>query len=158
MTNVVVSRRYLLGGLALVGASGLSASPLFASPPIVKVARNPGCGCCLGWGRHLEANGFKVDMSERRDMAAFKVSLGVPPELESCHTGLVEGYVIEGHVPVEAIKRLLTQKPDSIGLAVPGMPIGSPGMEGGKPEVYEVIIFSKSGTASYGRWKGSAAI
>lgn len=156
MTNAVVSRRFLLGGLALAGVSGLASSPLLAATPLIKVGRNPGCGCCLGWGRHLQANGFNVEISERRDMAAFKASLGVPSKLESCHTGVVDGYVIEGHVPAEAIKRLLAQKPSAVGLAVPGMPIGSPGMEGGAPEIYEIILFGKDGTSSFGHWRGSA--
>lgn len=110
------------------------------------------------WGKHLEANGFKVEMTERRDMAAYKANLGVTSALESCHTGMINGYVVEGHVPAEAIKRLLAQKPEAIGLSVPGMPIGSPGMEGGTPEVYGVILFSKSGTASFGRWRGSVSV
>ena len=108
------------------------------------------------WGKHLEVNGFKVEMSERKDIAALKSSLGIPKELESCHTGTIDGYVIEGHVPADAILRLLTQRPDAIGLSVPGMPVGSPGMEGGTPEVYEVVLFGKSGSASFGRWRGSA--
>lgn len=158
MMSAFVSRRFMLSTLAIAGASVLAGSPLLASPLLIKVARNPGCGCCLGWGRHLEANGFVVEMSERRDMAAFKPSVGVPRELESCHTGMVAGYVIEGHVPAEAIKRLLALRPDAVGLAVPGMPIGSPGMEGGKSEIYEVILFGKDGTSSFGRWKGAAPV
>lgn len=97
-------------------------------------------------------------MTERQDMAAYKSSLGIPAALESCHTGLVGGYVVEGHVPAEAIKRLLTQKPVAIGLSVPGMPIGSPGMQGGTPEIYEVVLFTNTGKFSFGRWKGSAAV
>lgn len=147
-------------GLGLVVATA-SLTPLpqlwAATSPLIKVARSAGCGCCVSWGRHLEANGFKVEMTERKDMAAYKASLGITSALESCHTGIIDGYVVEGHVPAEAIKRLLAQKPDAIGASVPGMPIGSPGMEGGTPEVYEVILFSKSGTTSFGRWKGSAA-
>ena len=151
-------RRFGLGLVAATASLTVPPQLWAAASPLIKVVRNAGCGCCLLWGRHLEANGFKVEMTERNDMAAYKASLGITSALESCHTGMIDGYVIEGHVPAEAIKRLLAQKPDAIGLSVPGMPIGSPGMEGGTPEVYEVILFSKSGTASFGRWKGSAAV
>lgn len=94
-------------------------------------------------------------MTEHPDMAAYKASVGVPGRLESCHTGMIDGYVVEGHVPAEAIKRLLAQKPLAVGLSVPGMPRGSPGMEGGKPEVYEVILFGTDGQRSFGRWIGA---
>lgn len=154
-----LTRRLVLNGLGLAGTSLAFPAQLRASTaPLVKVARSAGCGCCLLWGKHLEANGFRVEMTERKDMTAYKTSLGIPPALESCHTGLIDGYVIEGHVPAEAITRLLAQKPTAIGLSVPGMPIGSPGMEGGTPEIYEVILFSKTGVTSFGRWKGSAAV
>lgn len=129
-----------------------------ADRPFIKVARNAGCGCCLLWGKHLEANGFRLEMTERRDLAAYKAQLGVPEDLASCHTGIIDGYVIEGHVPADAIKRLLAAKPKAIGLAVPGMPSGSPGMEGGTPEVYEVVLFGKSERSSFGRWRGDRQI
>lgn len=159
MTTPFMTRRFVIGGLGYAGAEIAIPFALHASTaPLIKVARSAGCGCCLFWGKHLEANGFQVEMTDRQDMAAYKSSLGIPAALESCHTGLIDGYVVEGHVPAEAIKRMLTQKPAAIGLTVPGMPIGSPGMEGGTPEIYEVVLFSKTGTTSFGRWKGSAAV
>lgn len=156
MSDGLASRRDLIGffGVALMLTAPMRA--VASTTRTIKVARSVGCGCCVLWGKHLEVNGFKVEMSERKDIAAFKSSLGIPKELESCHTGTIDGYVIEGHVPAEAILRLLTQRLDAIGLSVPGMPAGSPGMEGGTPEVYEVVLFGKSGSASFGRWRGSA--
>lgn len=156
MTDAFASRREFM--VLLAGAVVLP-PPLRAvasTAPLIKVARSVGCGCCLLWGKHLEANGFKVEMAERKDMAAYKTGLGVPKALESCHTGSIEGYVIEGHVPADAIKRLLSLRPDAIGLSVAGMPTGSPGMEGGAPEIYEVVLFGKSGSSSFGRWRERA--
>lgn len=159
MANTSPTRRHF--GFGLFAVTAMLAAPAnlkASSSPLIKVARRSGCGCCLLWGKHLEANGFTVEMTERKDMAAYKASVGVTSVLESCHTGMIDGYVIEGHVPADAIKRLLTQRPQATGLSVPGMPIGSPGMEGGTPEIYEVILFGKSGMTSFGRWKGSVAI
>ena len=91
-------------------------------------------------------------------MQAVKIRLGVPLELASCHTAQIAGYIIEGHVPAPAIMRLIAEKPDALGLAVPGMPIGSPGMEGGAPEIYDVIIFGKEPSQTFGRYRGERPV
>ena len=111
------------------------------------VYKDPSCGCCAIWVTHLEKAGFSATVSEAADMAAVKNQLGVPAALRSCHTGVVNGYAIEGHVPAADIQRLLKERPAVVGLAVPGMPIGSPGMEapGMKPQPFDVIAFEKGG-------------
>lgn len=108
------------------------------------VYRSPSCGCCGKWLAHMQDNQFKVRDVLSDDMQAVKARLGVPAHLASCHTALVNGYVIEGHVPANDVKRLLTQKQPVDGLAVPGMPIGTPGMEmGGRQDPYQVVSFGK---------------
>lgn len=97
---------------------------------------------------HLRASGYPVQAVDTNDLVPIKRKLGVPPALESCHTGTVEGYVIEGHVPADLIDRLLKERPKVLGLAVPGMPVGSPGMEGGPPERYQVLTFDRAGKAA----------
>ena len=99
--------------------------------PTMTVFKSPTCGCCSMWIEHVEAAGFTVDARDRDDMAAVKDSLGLPSDLSSCHTGVVDGYVIEGHVPAQYVAQVLEERPDVLGLSVPGMPIGSPGMEVG---------------------------
>ena len=115
--------------------------------PIVEVYKSPTCGCCSKWVDHLRDAGFEVRTTEMRDLADLKASHGIPRHLESCHTALVAGYVLEGHVPATDIQRLLLERPAVRGLAVPGMPIGSPGMElpGRKAEPYEVVAFDDAG-------------
>lgn len=108
----------------------------------VTVYRTPECGCCGKWAEHLEQAGFDVTLRSMQTVAPLKAQLGVPRELQSCHTAEVEGYVIEGHVPAVDIRRLLQERPSARGLAVPGMPIGAPGMEmGSRKDAYEVILF-----------------
>jgi hypothetical protein len=104
------------------------------------------------------ANGFDVTVNDAPSMKVVKARLGVPAELASCHTGEIAGYVIEGHVPAVAIKRLLAEKPVGRGLAVPGMPIGSPGMEGAEPEIYEVMLFGDGAARSFGRFREEKAV
>ena len=112
----------------------------------VRVYKSPTCGCCDKWNEHLEAAGFTVVVDESTDLFEAKRSLGVPAALASCHTAVVDDYVIEGHVPVDLVERLLEERPDIVGLAVPGMPIGSPGMEqGSRKDPYDVIAFDRSG-------------
>ena len=115
---------------------------------------DPGCGCCGAWVEHLRHAGFATTVVETRDLDAVKRRLGVPAELASCHTAEVQGYVVEGHVPAAAIRRLLTERPQAAGLAVPGMPAGSPGMEGGTPETYEVVLFGPQGHRTFARYRG----
>ena len=107
----------------------------------VKVYKNPSCGCCDKWVEHLEHSGFEVDVVNRSDVVVHKRKLGVPEQFFSCHTAEVGGYVIEGHVPAKDIKKLLVEKPAYRGLAVPGMPQGSPGMETGRIDDYNVFVF-----------------
>ena len=113
------------------------------------VHKSPYCGCCAKWIEHVEKHGFTVKVIDREDMAAVKKRLGVPDELASCHTTQVAGYFVEGHVPAADIKRLLAQKPKAVGIAVPGMPAGSPGMDaGGKAQPYATIFVRRDGTTS----------
>jgi hypothetical protein len=118
------------------------------------ISRDPNCGCCGAWADHLQRAGFPVKIIETDNVNAIKQRLGVPPDLASCHTAEVQGYVIEGHVPAAAIQRLLVEKPQAIGLSVPGMPIGSPGMEGGAPETYNVVLFGPQGRRTFARYRG----
>ncbi|TVP47802.1 MAG: DUF411 domain-containing protein [Gemmatimonadales bacterium] len=123
----------------------------------MRVYASPSCGCCSLWVDHLEENGFDVETVHREDMADVKRNFGVADRLVSCHTGIVNGYVVEGHVPASDIRRLLAESPDNVrGLAVPGMPVGSPGMEvGDRVDPYDVVAFAADGStrvfASYGR-------
>ena len=119
-----------------------------AKKPTITVYKDPSCGCCIKWVSHLQANGFAPEVHDRSDMNALKDSLGVPPALRSCHTAVVGKYVIEGHVPAADLKRLLVAKPaGTVGLAVPGMPVGSPGMEmGDRSAEYAVVAFSATGS------------
>jgi hypothetical protein len=138
------SRRLLLqGGVAVVLAGSAGAS--FAASPTLQVWKDPNCGCCGEWVKHLEANGFRVKVNDTGNNAA-RARLGIPRALGSCHTAEVGGYAIEGHVPAADIKRLLAEKPNAIGLAVPGMPVGSPGMEDGdRRDPYDVLLVAKGG-------------
>ncbi len=116
------------------------------SLPVVEMTRHPQCGCCTKWADHLREAGFEVKITETRKMWGVKRMAGVPKDLDSCHTATVGGYVVEGHVPASDIKRLLSQRPDVKGLSVPGMPIGSPGMEvGDRTEAYDVLSFDADG-------------
>ena len=127
------------------------------TPPTMSVLRDPGCGCCLNWVAHLEKAGFKVTVAESPDMTGVKDRQGVPKAARSCHTGVIAGYVIEGHVPAADVQRLLKERPAIKGLAVPGMPLGSPGMEvaTGRVQPYDVVSFDAQGRtavfASHGR-------
>lgn len=148
--------------LALIGASVaalIAKAPLAQTAlPGVTVSKDPNCGCCNGWVEHLRQAGFTVTANDTQDLTAIKNSAGVPKTLASCHTARVDNYVIEGHVPADAIKRLLRERPAATGLAVPGMPIGSPGMEGGTPERYEVVLFGKDGQSVFARYQGASAL
>ena len=133
----------LIAGTAFAGLSTKDAGALE-----VTVYKSPTCGCCNKWIAHLEANGFKVNAHDLADLTQVKLEHGVRRELTSCHTGLVDGYVIEGHVPAEDIRRLLQERPDVVGLAVPGMVTGSPGMEGATSEPYDVLTFDRNGNTT----------
>lgn len=121
--------------------------------PQMEVWKDPNCGCCKDWIAHLEKSGFMVQVHETGNNAA-RTRLGIPANLGSCHTGSVEGYAIEGHVPAQDILKLLREKPKAVGLAVPGMPIGAPGMDGpaynGRQDAYAVLLVLQDGkTAVY---------
>ena len=122
-----------------------SPSNTVAKKPIITVYKDPSCGCCKKWIEHLIKNGYRVDAKDTPNMMEIKRTLGVPEALTACHTAVVNGYLIEGHVPAADIDRLLEQKPRVAGLAVPGMPAGSPGMEGTGTQRYQVLTFDKNG-------------
>ncbi|HDZ74541.1 MAG TPA: DUF411 domain-containing protein [Aurantimonas coralicida] len=147
----------------LAGALSLLSAPVQAvGGENVEVFSTSGCGCCLGWVRHLEEAGFEVTNENlaMADLYAKKMKAGLKQDQTSCHTGFVEGYVLEGHVPAVEVTRLLAERPEAIGLTVPGMPAGSPGM-GKSDEPYDVLLVLKDGStkvfASYPEPKGSIA-
>lgn len=120
-----------------------------AETPTIKVYKSPTCGCCALWVDHMREAGFELDVEDTDDMIGVKVDAGLPLQLQSCHTALVDGYVFEGHIPAEVIARFLAEKPSTSGLAVPGMPIGSPGMEfGDRVDPYDVLQFDAAGNTS----------
>ena len=129
-----------------------AATSVPAALPPVTVYKDANCGCCTAWARHLSDAGFDVTSHDVTDLPERKQALGVPARLGSCHTAQVGGYVVEGHVPAAAIKRLLQENPAATGLAVPGMPIGSPGMEGPNPERYTVQLFDRNGMRVFERY------
>lgn len=141
-------RQFLLASAAAsLAPLALGRKLLAAAPPIpITVYKDPGCECCGRWVQHLTANGFSPAVKNTSNMDEIKKSMQVPTALQSCHTAVVGKYVIEGHVPADDIKKLLASKEDIRGLAAPGMPMGSPGMEmGGKADHYDIIAFSNSG-------------
>lgn len=145
-----MKRRIFLVAAAAWAAAGVGQVLAQPSPggPLVEVWKDPNCGCCKDWMRHLEANGFAVKAHDQGN-AAMRRRLGLPEHLGSCHTALVSGYLIEGHVPAREVRRLLRERPDALGLTVPGMPIGSPGMDGpeygGRKDRYDVLLVDKKG-------------
>jgi len=116
-----------------------------AAAATLVVTKSLSCGCCGGWVDHMRKAGFKVEVHDVEDVSATARQLGVPDHLRSCHTTRAGNYVIEGHVPAADVKRLLATKPKGTGIAVPGMVVGSPGMEGGRPQPYQVLLFDKAG-------------
>jgi hypothetical protein len=142
-------RNFVVIAAAFVGA--LRSAPVLAAPalPAIEVFKNPYCGCCEAWVEHLKGAGFPVKVTVVEDTAPVRERYGIPDKLGSCHTGVVNGYALEGHVPASDIKRLLAVKPTAAGLAVPGMPTGSPGMEaGGRKDPFDVLLVDKSGRTS----------
>lgn len=157
MKRIVFSLLLVVASVAAAAEEDANGASLHRVPRLgplgeVLVYKSPTCGCCKLWAQHLQANGFKVRTIDLVDVTPIKESNGVPPALGSCHTAKVGGYVIEGHVPASDIQRLLKERPKVTGLAVPGMPAGSPGMEGPTRERYEVLTFDKAGrTTVYAR-------
>lgn len=154
MMHPPMSRRAWVGTAA--AAAGLLLLPRFlrampAGTPMV-VYKDPNCGCCKNWVEIMKQNGFEVSVRDTADMAAIKARYLVPAKAHSCHTAIVGGYVVEGHVPADLIRKALAEKPPVAGLAVPGMPMGSPGMEGARKDAYDVLTFDRNGkTAVYAR-------
>ena len=162
MTNkTFISRRTLV-----TAALGLGLAPAFATAgkgemaaANIEVWKDPSCGCCKDWVKHLEDNGFTVKVNDVGNSAA-RSRLGIDRKYGSCHTALVGGYAIEGHVPAQDIKRLLKQKPTAVGLAVPGMPVGSPGMDGpvynNRKDSYDVLLLTRDGGSTvFQRYEGN---
>ena len=119
-----------------------------AEVPEVEVYKSPYCGCCTEWAKHMADNGFRIKSVDVEDVPAARAKLGMPERYASCHTARIGNYVIEGHVPAADIKRLLKEQPKAIGLAAPGMPGGSPGMESAQKQPYDVLVIGKDGKAS----------
>jgi hypothetical protein len=137
----------LLASLISASAPATVESTLVGSKPHITVFKDPGCGCCKSWVDHLRKHGFDVTVRDTSDVGGAKRTGRVPEQLHSCHTAFVNGYVVEGHVPAADIQRLLREKPKVAGIAVPGMPAGSPGMEmGSRVDKYDVIAFNRDGT------------
>jgi hypothetical protein len=138
----------------LLASTAVSASPLVtaqmaraASPIPATLYKNPQCSCCEGYAEYLEKNGFKVDVKPANDLAEISRNAGVPEDVEGCHTMFVGGYVVDGHVPVEVIRKLLAEKPGIAGITLPGMPSGAPGMTGPKTETWTIYAVTKDGKA-----------
>ena len=137
----------LIGGLALAAVVlGSPPDHLPAQGPAMTVYKTPTCGCCAKWVDHMKSAGFKVQVQDMDDLTEIKQASGVPIPIRTCHTAVVSGYVIEGHVPADLVKKVLAEKPKMTGIAVPGMPVGSPGMESGNQKSpYDVVLFDKTG-------------
>jgi len=136
-------------GLAatVAGVAGLALAAPSPGPEVV-VYKSPTCGCCKKWVEHVQAAGFRVTVHDTSSLAGVMERYGVPRKLTACHTAVVDGYVVEGHVPADVIQRLLKERPEIAGVAVPGMPAGSPGMESDAPARYYILTFDKNGATS----------
>jgi hypothetical protein len=148
----ITRRSFVLASFAATAlvASGLSAH---AASETLEVYKTPWCGCCTAWVDHMQGAGFAVRVTEMEDLEPFKARHGVTADLASCHTALIGGYVIEGHVPAADVARLLKERPEATGLAVPGMPVGSPGMEiNGEADPYEVVLFGPVTRETFARY------
>ena len=149
MSNRTLSKRQALILLAAPLAFVFEAPGAQAGLPSVKAYRNPGCGCCEKWSGLMKEAGFATTMEDDANLAQRKASLGVPADIAGCHTAIIGQYIIEGHVPPADVIKFLNEKPDALGLAVPGMPAESPGMEaGGTADKYDVLLFTKGGKSS----------
>ena len=131
-------------------APAMQTAPTTTKLPLVVVHKDPNCGCCGGWAEHMQAAGFPVRINDTSDMATIKQRLGIGDGMMSCHTAEIDGYVIEGHVPVEDIRKLLAERPKARGLVLPGMPVGSPGMESpdGYRQKFTVALLGNDGSLS----------
>lgn len=142
--------KHLILAAALAFAPGIGAEAIEA-----EVHKHPQCGCCSVWSRHLEAAGFEVTVKPALDNNVRWHTFSIPGQLGACHTAKIDGYVVEGHVPAADILRLLEERPDALGLVVPGMPMGSPGMEGPVSQAYDVLLLKADGTTEvFARYEG----
>ncbi len=143
----------LISRRALIARGVTAAAAVVVSPALLRAAagtpmmvyKDPNCGCCHNWVEIMRSSGFEVSVRDTGDMASIKTRYKVGRNLASCHTALVGGYVVEGHVPADVIRKLLADKPKVVGIAVPGMPVGSPGMEGGTKQAYDILTFNSAG-------------
>jgi hypothetical protein len=151
----MITRRHALQALSSLALILGTRNALAAAPSMI-VHKDPNCGCCSGWVEHVREAGFTVEVRDVPDLTRVKTRLGVPADLAGCHTAEVAGYAIEGHVPAAALRRFLNEKPKAKGLAVPGMPVGSPGMEvpDGQMEEYVVVLFGPQ-RRTYARFRGA---
>lgn len=140
-----MQRRTLLQGALAALVLPVAAKAAKPALPIIEVYKSASCGCCHQWVDHLRANGFTVKAHDVANPSDYREKFGVPKDLGSCHTGMVAGYALEGHVPAADIKRMLAERPKGKGLAVPGMPLGSPGMEGQRKDPFDVILIQADG-------------
>lgn len=150
MMSEIISRRALLAS-GFKAAAAAVVFPARSGPgagTAMMVYKDPNCGCCTNWVTLMRAAGYEVSVRDTADIQSIKRRYQVPAALASCHTALVGGYIIEGHVPADLIARLLREKPKTLGLAVPGMPVGSPGMEGGTKQAYDIVTFDASGKSA----------
>ena len=135
----------VLSSVLAAGLLMLGFQPRTSQAEDLVVYKSPTCGCCKKWVQHMRDNGFSVEVHEQYNVTPKKDEYGVPRRLRSCHTARIGGYVVEGHVPADVVKRLLEEKPAIAGVAVPGMPMGSPGMEGFRKDPYDIISFTSTG-------------
>lgn len=143
----IVLRAGCLAALATLTSASAPAERVEPAPVKVTVFKDPGCGCCKAWIDHLRKHAFEVTARDTSDVPAVKRAARVPDQMHSCHTAFVNGYVVEGHVPAADIQRMLSEKPRIAGIAVPGMPVGSPGMEmGNRKDKYDVMAFNRDGS------------
>lgn len=148
--NKTIRKVLVILGVAVIGSIGVFVA--FNQQPAksknIVVYKDPNCGCCTSWIKHLRRNDFNVEVHDQKNMTSIKSQLDVPSKLQSCHTASIGGYTIEGHVPADLIERLLDEKSELMGLAVPNMPLGSPGMEGPRKDAYSVLAFMENGTTT----------
>ncbi|HEV7322788.1 MAG TPA: DUF411 domain-containing protein [Ensifer sp.] len=141
-----VFRRHFVAGT--IAGITLLATGAAAATGTMAIYKDPQCGCCEQWADAMEAAGYKVEVRDEADMSVIKARFSVPADVEGCHTAVVDGYVIEGHVPLEAVRKLLAERPDIAGIAVPGMPAGSLGMGNDPKASYDVVTIAKAGAQS----------
>lgn len=156
MPGTILNRRRMIGAALVLGAGGAACAQ--SSPPVLAVYKTPTCPCCDGWIDHMRRAGFVATVTVVDDLRPLRISHGLPDALASCHTGLIGGYLIEGHVPAADVTRLLSERPTAIGLAVPAMPLGSPGMETpqGHRDPFDTLLVHRTGVRVFARHNQSA--